>query len=256
MKFELFGKLKGDKKKKKEQKSSQRQRRSERSGEGNLPMDEVRRLSQQGYSEDEMVNQLRDNGYNYPEIKKAMNQVLKAQTQGEARGPSGRRPQEGSPSRGGSGRRGPEPLSAYQGKPQSGGTPRGSEQQPGEINQPPAEDYGGEGVPEDTEELIEVMISEKLIDIEDEFERVHSHIENLQEKTKDLEDRIKEIEIRKDEQENKFLSKVNEMEDYLETSQSRIGGLEKALQQVLPSLVDNVRELTSLVQDMKKEEKY
>ena len=56
-----------------------------------------------------------------------------------------------------------------------------------------------------------------------------------------------------DEDEKKFLTKVTEIEDYLEGSQSRIGGLEKALQQVLPTLVENVRDLTGAVEGVKKE---
>ena len=281
MKFELFGRLK-DKNKKSKKSNSNRRRRPSRSrssgGGGKVPIQEVRNLSSQGYSENEIVNELRNRGYDHPDIKQALNKALKARTEG---GNQNRPPSQGRQQGRGQGQNRspqsnmPQALSRYEGE---GGnrSMTGGPGSTGEMQQEPMEEEseGGGGwmpgfgggseqqayeeedmVPEDIEELIEVIVSEKLIDIEEEFDEVHSEMDELKEKVDEIQERLHEVEIRKDEDEKKFISKVNEMEDYLETSQSRIGGLEKALQQVLPSLVDNVRELTSLVQDMKEEKR-
>jgi len=111
------------------------------------------------------------------------------------------------------------------------------------------------GISESEEELIETIVEEKIIDIEDEFENIYAQIEEMQDRLEDMQDDVEELQIRKDEDEQEFIQKVDEMEEYLETSQSRIGGLEKAFQQTLPTLVDNVRDLTDLVKDMKEDQR-
>jgi len=110
------------------------------------------------------------------------------------------------------------------------------------------------GISQEQEELIETIIEEKMIDIEDEFETVYERLEALEDHVDELQQDVHDLKIRKDEDEREFLQKMEEMEEYLENSESRIGGLEKAFQQTLPSLVENVRDLTELVEDMRQEQ--
>ena len=103
------------------------------------------------------------------------------------------------------------------------------------------------------EELIETIVSENFQMVEQRFESVFEEIDVLADKIDELEARVEELEIRDDEDQQQFIQKVDEVEDHIDSYESRIGGLEKAFQQVLPSLVDNVRDLTGLVQEIKQE---
>ncbi|MDY6778078.1 MAG: hypothetical protein SVU32_05390, partial [Candidatus Nanohaloarchaea archaeon] len=75
VKFEFLGKLKdrdGD--------------GSQDSGGGGgessgIPTDEVQQLSNQGYSQHEITEELRDRGYSYSDINKAMNRAVRDSTQ-------------------------------------------------------------------------------------------------------------------------------------------------------------------------------
>jgi peptidoglycan hydrolase CwlO-like protein len=103
------------------------------------------------------------------------------------------------------------------------------------------------------EELIETIVAEQFQRVRNEFESVYEELDMIEEELEDLDNRVHDLEIRDDEDQEEFVQKVDEMEDHIDSYQSRIGGLEKAFQQILPSLVDNVKELTSLVQEIKQE---
>jgi hypothetical protein len=104
------------------------------------------------------------------------------------------------------------------------------------------------------EELIETIIAENFQKVEKEFQNVYDEMDMIEEKLADLESRVHDLEVRDDEDQKEFVKKMDEVEDHIDSYESRIGGLEKAFQQILPSLVDNIRDLTSLVQEIKQEQ--
>ena len=131
-------------------------------------------------------------------------------------------------------------------------------------NQPPAQDplpqQGEQAGQNNTnyqdgsvEELVETIVAENLERVEREFENVYSEIDELKDKLEEIDDRVHDLEVRDDEDQTQFIQKMDELEEDIDSYQARMGGLEKAFQQILPSLVDNVRELTSLVQEIKQE---
>lgn len=129
-------------------------------------------------------------------------------------------------------------------------------QQP--IQQQGQEDSGGGGagngkVDPAVEELIETIVAENFQRVKTEFENVYSELDTIEEELEDLEQRVHDLEVRDDEDQEQFIEKMDEIEQHIDDYESRIGGLEKAFQQVLPSLVDNVRDLTGLVQEIKQE---
>lgn len=219
----------------------------------------VEKMFSQGYSEDEIKQELQ--GQHPPEkIDDALNKaVANTATQG------------GNPGSG------PEPMTPYQGEssavspvdegysgnesndamneqpptqPQAQQQPEQSPQQPPPQQQQEGQARGGSG---NVEELVETIVAENLERVEKEFENVYEEIDELQEIAEGLEQRVHDLEVRDDEDNQAFIQKVDEMEEHIDSYQSRIGGLEKAFQQVLPSLVDNVRDLTDLVQEIKTE---
>ena len=231
----------------------------------------------QGYSEEEIKQELQGQ-FSQTEIERAINSAVKSSATGN------------NSSSGNQG--GPEPMTPYQSQdeavsPMDEGFDDGqqednqmnqnnNQQQQGmqqnqgfnqnntnqqQQSQPPQGGQQGQQmanpsqgtVDPQIEELIETIVSENFQRVEQRFDEIFDEIDVLADKVGELEDRVEELEIRDDEDQQQFVQKVDEVEDHIDSYESRIGGLEKAFQQVLPSLVDNVRDLTSLVQEIKQE---
>lgn len=270
MKFQLFGRLKddGDGEDSGNQNSDQGgfpgMGNSEPATQNMRTGDSLERMVDnmfnQGYSEEEITEEL-SGEYSPQDINDAINRaVANSATGGQSNG-------------------GPEPMSTYDGQgsamsPMDEGFDNGTrenndmgsfneEMGGGQQQQPepqPQQPQGGQqqqqqnmNVDPNTEELVETIVAENMDQILQEFDQAYSEIDELKEKMEDMEQRVHDLEVRDDEDQQQFVSKVEEMEDHVDNYQSRIGGLEKAFQQILPSLVDNVRDLTELVQEIKTE---
>lgn len=236
MKFEFLGKLRDG---------------EDVGSSGEIPVDEVTQLSEQGYSETEIIEQLRDHGYSYGDINEALNAAVKENA--SRRGGGGMDPGGGQ----GGGDWEPRQTESFGGaqqqqQPQQQAPPPPPEPEPA-YDEGYDDDWGGDSLtisPEE-EELIEIIVSEHMGDIEGEMEQLRTEIDQVRSEFENLRQAFNEIDIRKDEDEQVVIQKVNEMEEYFEQTHSRMGGMEKALQQVLPALVENVRELSSIVREMK-----
>ncbi|MFB6076845.1 MAG: hypothetical protein ABEK12_01800 [Candidatus Nanohaloarchaea archaeon] len=227
MKFKFLGRLRGD------------EGGEEAEGRGRAPIDEVQQLSQQGYSEDEITNILRDRGYAYGEINEAINQAVRDTTVQQSGGRQSGGQQAGGPA--------DQPPGGQQpGEEARQGTGMGYEEQPPapepqpEPQPQPREagdtDFGEpSGVSAEEEELIETIVAEHFTDVEDEFDNVYAEIDEMADELAALKERVDELETREDEDQQEFIQRMDSMQEYLEESQSRIGGMEKAMQQVLPS---------------------
>jgi archaellum component FlaC len=262
MDFKLFGRLKDDDEgggDSSGENNPQNQSINEVGG-GNLGRT-VESMFNQGYSEDEIKSELRGQ-YSSEEISRAINNAVTSSATG------------GDQNQGG-----PEPMSPYQGEDeavspmdegydddQNQNQPQNQQQQSqGQQQQTQQQQQaqqvqqklqGGQGQPVDpqVEELIETIIAENFQKVEKEFQNVYSELDVIEDKLEDLENRVHDLEVRDDEDQQKFVEKMDEIEDHIDSYESRIGGLEKAFQQMLPSLVDNIRDLTSLVQEIKQEQ--
>ncbi|MFP4038354.1 MAG: hypothetical protein ACLFTA_01065 [Candidatus Nanohaloarchaea archaeon] len=252
MEFKLFGRLRDD----------------EEPGESGTGLSggslerTVENMFQQGYSEEEIKDEL-EGQYSPAEISRAVNNTVTSSATDSG---------------------GPEPMTPYQENSEEAVSPmdEGYEQeeetqaspgqqdqglsqqqpqqqqnrQPQQIQQelqPQGEQSQGTVDPA-VEELVETIVAEQFERVRNEFQTVYDEIDIIAEELEELDQRVHDLEVRDDEDQEEFIQKVDEMEDHIDSYQSRIGGLEKAFQQVLPSLVDNVKELTSLVQEIKDEE--
>jgi hypothetical protein len=292
MEFKLFGRMKDEDDSGSSSATNQQQQsgRSSRSGSnsalsgGSLERT-VKNMSQQGYSDEEIMQELQGQ-YSKQEIQRAMNNaVTDSATGGRDEG-------------------GPEPLTQYssnqeqeavspmdqgynqendnqrqqqnqqeqqgfqnnqgfQQQAQNGQQNQQRQQQQNQQRQQQPQqqiqkngqqqvDDGGEVDPA-VEELIETIVAENFQRVKTEFENVYEEFDAIEEELEDLEQRVHDLEVRDDEDQQQFIEKMDEIEQHIDDYESRIGGLEKAFQQVLPSLVDNVRDLTSLVQEIKQE---
>lgn len=258
MDFKLFGRLKDDGDGK-EQSSNSRSSDSEKSinevGGGNLKRT-VKSMFKQGYDEDEIRNELQGQ-YASTEINKAINNVVTSSATGQ------------------SNNGGPEPMSPYQGdeqavspmdegydqdnnqqETQQQNSPQQTQTQAPNSNQQeqPQIQTGQRSVDPQIEELIETIIAENFQKVEKEFQNAYDELDMITDKLEELDSRVHDLEIRDDEDQKEFVQKMDEVEDHIDSYESRIGGLEKAFQQILPSLVDNIRDLTGLVQEIKREQ--
>ncbi len=260
MKFQLFGRLRDD-----ESGGTDQQREAPQGAPGQEETPQalgggslertVDNLFSQGYAEEEIRQELQGQ-YSQTEIDRAINNAV-ASTATPDTGP------------------GPKPMTPYQseedavspvdeGFSQNDDTMDQREQEPQQPNPQPAPPAPQEQTPQEpqeeqgahgsnVEELVETIVAENFDRVEREFENVYREIDELKDTAEDLEQRVHDLEVRDDEDQTQFIQKMDEMEEHIDSYQSRIGGLEKAFQQVLPSLVDNVRDLTDLVQDIKQE---
>ncbi len=257
MDFKLFGRLKDDDGSSNE--SSKSRSNSDRSinevGGGNLKRT-VSSMFDQGYSEDQIRNELQGQ-YSSDDINRAINNVVTSSATGE--------PNNG----------GPEPMSPYQGDEQAvspmdegyeGNNKQQQNQQQTENQQNQQQKQNSQNqeqvqlqarentVDPRVEELIETIIAENFQKVEKEFQNVYDELDMITEKMSEIDNRVDELEIRDDEDQKEFIQKMDEVEEHIDSYESRMGGLEKAFQQILPSLVDNIRDLTGLVQEIKREQ--
>lgn len=260
MKFQLFGRLRDDGDEPEEQGGTDTFGPNTRDSMDNFGgglQRTVENLFEQGYSEEEIRQELRGQ-YSEEELQGAINQAVKSSaTSSQNDGPQPMTPYQG----------GEENLSpmdeGFSEEPQTDTMDQNSMNDMNNPQQspepaPPQQQQLDQGQPQqsqssDVEELIETIVAENFERVEQEFENAYSEIDELKEKTQDLEERVHDLEVRDDEDQTQFIQKMDDIEDDINEYQSRIGGLEKAFQQVLPSLVDNVRDLTQLVQEIKQE---
>jgi archaellum component FlaC len=273
MKFELFGKLRDDGDKNSGTgNNTPSNSNSEIGGLGGSSSNpqigggleqNVQQMFSQGYSEEEIRQELQGQ-YSENEIEQAVNRTIKSSATGNSK-------------KGG----GPEPMTPYEGgddtvSPMDEGYNQDEQEQmnqnnppppnPGMNNQPTSsapdplpqqgennQNNANVNVDESVEEMVETIVAENLERVEKEFENAYSEIDEIKEKLEDFEERVHDLEVRDDEDQTQFIQKMDELEEDIDSYQARMGGLEKAFQQILPSLVDNVRDLTSLVQEIKQE---
>jgi len=270
MKFELFGRLKD-----KEESSSGKGGRSKRGSGGSIPQEKIESMSRQGLSENEIREELRDSGYSHKQIDNALNQTVRrnaVSSSGSDYGGGGDR-RGGRSNEFGGGSGGLEssqdafsPFSGSQGGGEGGGFSEGSEEGDlGGIGQLGGEreegsydypDQGGyaqdemsaEGVPSNARELIEIMVAEELSDIDERFDQINSRMGKLEESVSSMKDKVDELSTRREEDEKEFLKRIKDMEGYLKESQSTVGGLKKTMQEVLPALSHNIKEMNKIIE--------
>lgn len=264
MDFKLFGRLKDDDGADGQNNSgnrpgqSQSQQGMNQIGGGDVERT-VRSMFDQGYSEEEIRNELQGQ-YSSDEINRAINNAVTSSATGgneDQGGPTPMSPYQEdddtidpSNQQQNQGQQQPQPNQQQQQIPNQGQ----QNQQNGGQQALMQQGSGGNQVDPRVEELIETIISENFQKVEQEFQNVYSELDVLAEELEDLENRVHDLEVRDDEDQKEFVDKMEEVEQHIDSYESRIGGLEKAFQQMLPSLVDNIRDLTQLVQEIKQEQ--
>ncbi len=197
-----------------------------------VPLDRVRAMSRTGMSDKDIIKQLKSEGYSYNEIEKAMLQSVKEGVSNEPFAQPYRSPSE-------SGFEVPSQLSLP-----TFDEDTGDKQVQDILNDMKPGTLEGEASPEVVmEELIEEIVQEKVSKTEERMKQMENTISLLKTEVKHSEDM--------------FITAPSERglpkdaEDKIEELEARIGGLEKAFKQFLPSLTKNIEELADMIHEMK-----
>ena len=86
----------------------------------------------------------------------------------------------------------------------------------------------------------------------DELKDVEKAVVKLQEQVEFLNEKIKHIEAKEEKRKDELKGLIEESSAHIENIESRVGSVEKAFKEFLPSLTENVRSLSSIVENLKK----
>jgi hypothetical protein len=205
---------------------------------GYVPVKEVSQFRANGTSDKDIIKKLKTDGFSYQEIEKAMLQSLKQNV--------------GEPT-----------ISSVE---ETWGEETSKDETPTfediygkteEPKGPSVEEMMAPGIQENElnpemaiEELVEGVVNEKWEVFEKELKKLKYDEEVLMRQIKQLESMNSTS--GKDMRFGAFERKLNDMETKLSDMEARINGMEKAFKQFLPSLTDNIRNLSNMIHEMKK----
>lgn len=208
------------------------------------PEQEVQRMQRMGMSDREVIKYLKAQGYAYPEIEKAMMSVIKKGVGAEPQ------PQfEGAP---------PSPQAAMLAPPGAQAPePAKLPELPEMEEQPTFDDEFGLPSEQEldinpeviVEELVEGVVAEKWTKFEERAAKLEDEVAQLQEQIKQTSEHLQSAGSETHSKEVEM--KIHEMAEQMEELQARVGGLEKAFKQFLPSLTKNIESLAHMIHEMK-----
>ena len=194
-------------------------------GKGFIPTDRVKELSDKGFSEPEIIDVLRKEGFSAEEIDRALTQALELKISGQSE---------------------PEPNLPTFSQPQSQVSqmpqiPEASLQYPQST-----EGYG-------TEELVESIVHEKMADIDEKLAEFRVKNADLERNISNLHNQLLVLTKGTSQTEQAIVAKLDSLKDSLTDMNAKMSSLEKAFKDALPALIESVRSLTDLVHMFKKE---
>jgi len=200
-------------------------------GPGIPPIERVKELSSHGFSEPEIIDVLRKEGYSPEEIDRALTEALKARIseQKEEKKEEPKLPRvEDIISKS----EAQQPLQTA------------AETIPESYYQYSAEDYV---------DYIDSIVQERVSEISQKLTDISARYQLLERKISALDQEIKELVQTRFSQQKEILDKIDAFRSSIEDINTRVGGLERAFKETLPALIESVRALSDLVQRMKKE---
>jgi len=215
-----------------------------------ISLDEVREMSARGISDKDIIKTFKTRGYSYDDIEKIMLQAVKE-------GVSAEDPIQATP----------EPIQ----NPLPPEKPQNDQEMTGmypnqEKFTPPPEPIQQEQVLDDSiqddqymhedvspeiivEELVEGVVEEKWKKFDKGLSNVEKDLENMKVANKQMQQKVGALKPAEDTTE--LVIKLNELSERVEDFEARVGGLEKAFRQFLPSLTTNIENLSSIIHEMK-----
>jgi len=203
-------------------------------GKGFIPSERVKELFSKGFTEADIIDILRKEGFSADEIDKGLTYALKAGvTENKPATPT-------FPPRG-------DTMTALptleEIRPEMPAVPETSL---------PAEYYSPESY--STEEYIEYVVSERMGDLERRIEEFYRMYEVLGNRIEKINTQLGSL-IERPEEKQLLMEKLEEFKDSIEDASIRLTSLENAFKEILPALIESVRALSDLVQRQKERKK-
>ncbi|MEM5853165.1 MAG: hypothetical protein QXG39_00965 [Candidatus Aenigmatarchaeota archaeon] len=197
-----------------------------------VPIDRVKELSSRGFSEVEIIDILRKEGYSPEEIDSALTEALKF-------GVSGISP----PSEG------PVNLPKLEEL-----EPKQAVAEVPETSIPEEYYYTSQPYqqPYPTEDYIDLIIRERTAELDDKLREFTLKYSELEKRFSELKQQLEELIKSRSTSEQLILARLDEFKSLLSELEIRVAGMEKAFKDALPALIESVRALSDVVQRMKK----
>lgn len=210
---------------------------------GFVPIDRVREMASRGFSEPEIIDVLRREGFSAGEIDRALMQALRVGVTGEHQQQPQQMPQQ--------------PRQVEEQQTQRPALPTmedlGQDQHGPQMPQIPET-----SLPENysqsysTEDYIDYIVQQRMSEVVEKVSDMDNKFQTIQTKIEAIADAIKSSGSRGS-MDMQVSQKMEELSKSVSEVDNRLSGLEKAFSQTLPAMVDSVRSLTDLVQKMKKQ---
>ncbi len=97
------------------------------------------------------------------------------------------------------------------------------------------------------EEIVESVVDEKWKELQDGMEDMHERLDAMEAKITYLDVQINTLKDAGSAERSVIESKIDEYKDGIEGIESRIGSIEKAFKETLPSMIDSVKSVTEVV---------
>jgi DNA-binding transcriptional MerR regulator len=201
-----------------------------------VPVDRVTELSSKGFSEVDIIDILRKEGYSPDEIDAALTEALKL-------GVSGISPpakDEVSLPK----------LEELQPKKAPMEVPETSLPQDYSYYSTPYYVQPEQAYP--SEDYIELLVKEKTAELDDKLKEFMIKYSELEKRFAEVHEQLNEIAKAKRTAEDLILVRLDEVKSVLTEVETRLSGVEKAFKDTLPALIESVRALSDVVQKMKK----
>ena len=195
------------------------------------PVERVKELSSHGFSEPEIIDVLRKEGYNPQEIDLALTQALKEKLQAPSKEIKEEKEKEETK------------LPTFEEVAKKVQT-----QQPAETTaqyiQPQVQQYSWE----DYFNYIDYLIHSRISEISKELEKINLKNQNLEKRIEEVNQNVRETIVAKEESYHQILRKMEEINSSLNELSQRVNALEEILKEILPALIESVRSLSKLIQ--------
>jgi DNA-binding transcriptional MerR regulator len=201
-----------------------------------LPIDRVKELSSKGFSEVDIIDILRKEGYSPDEIDAALTEALKLGVAGISQ------PVETPTSL--------PKLEDLQPKQAPIEVPETSLPEDYGYYTSPAYEQPAQAYP--AEDYIEFIVREKTAELDEKLKEFMIKYSELEKRMAEVHSQLNELAKAKSSGEQLILARLDEFKSILSDVETRLAGLEKAFKEALPALIESVRALSDVVQKMKR----
>ncbi len=197
-------------------------------GKGFAPVDRVREMASRGFSEPEMIDVLRRDGFSAEEIDKALTQALRLSVAGETKAFPTLREEPKLPTF--------EEIRRESASPQVPETSL------------PSEYYSYP-----TEEYVDYVVQSRVAEVNEKINEFGIRYHEIEKRIEQINAQLNEILKTRGGELQTLLNKIDSFKENAEDVNNRLAGLERAFREALPALIESVRALSDLVQRFKKE---